>query len=127
MKTSIKIVSVLQMAVASLFLFLSVLSFRPERIWFPVLLALWLVIAIGLWQQRKWAVLLDGILLVPISALLLFQTYRRIAGLFTGLWKDCPPAYFLGFVTEQVILIPALVSLGVLFVCGRRYWNPAPK
>ena len=128
MKKAIKIISVLQILVASLFLlFTYLLSMMENRIWMLLLFGFWLFIAIGVWQQRRGALLADAIFLIAVSGLFLFGTYWTIARLLNETWEDHAWSYFWGFIVQLVILIPALVSLGVLLLCRRAWWNPPTK
>ena len=127
MQSGLKVVSVLQILVASVFLLLTLFSFSPEKIWFVLLFGSWLLVAGALWQQWRFTLLLNVIFLIPVNALFLFQAYRRIAGLLNGMWRECPPAYFYGIIMEQMILIPALASLIVLVIRGRHWYSLTTK
>ncbi len=122
-KIIIKLLSGIQIGTGLLFTFLAIYNFRFEQI--PVLSVtiLFILIGLGIFLFRRLAYVAELLILIPICGFLLFQMGRRITGLYTGIWKECPLAYFLGFITEQIILIPSIIMTIFLSFSYRWYWE----
>ena len=116
--------AVLQMVGACALGLFTLTQFRLEVAWFLIGCIAAFLAALGLTKRSKVAFVAEFLLLTPVCGLLLFQTGRRIWGIFTGIWMDCPPAYMLGFFIEQMMLIPALLTAAVLLLCRSSFWRP---
>ena len=120
----INVVAGVQIAGAALLGMITVIKFEPEASWFLLGCILTGLVAVGLIARSKLAFLTEFVLLFPVCGLLLFQTGRRVWGIFTGVWRDCPPAYIMGFVFEQAVLVPALCMGIVLLLCRSQFQKP---
>ncbi len=119
-KIIIKLLSGIQIGIGLLFTFLALYNFRFEQIAILSVAILFILIGLGIFLFKRIAYMAELIMLIPICCLLFFRAGIRITGLFSGIWKECPPAYFLGFLTEQLFLIPSLII--VVFLLKNRLW-----
>ena len=89
-------------------------------------LALWFVSLVVLFFRRRWAYWGCLAAFVPIAAVLISQSIRRIAFVLEHGGMDCPTcdasplAFFLGWATELVILLPGLAFCWWLWRSMRR-------
>jgi len=89
-------------------------------------LALWVVSLIALFFRRRWAYWGCLAAFVPIAAVLISQSIRRIAFVLEYGGMDCPTcdasplAFLLGWATELVILLPGLAFCWWLWRTVRR-------
>ena len=87
-------------------------------------LALWVVSLIALFFRRRWAYWGCLAAFVPIAAVLISQSIRRIAFVLEYGGMDCPTcdasplAFLLGWATELVILLRSCVLLVVVAHCA---------
>lgn len=123
MKIIIIVICCIQILLCLPPLYLTYIQFKVQYVWYLIFLVLIILVAFGLYQRSKLAYILELLFLFPLCSLLLFQTYRRVMGLFSGIWKDCPPAYFMGFAIEQIIMIPAIFTVVALLLGKHWYWG----
>ena len=89
-------------------------------------LALWFISLVVLFFRRRWAYWGCLAAFVPIAAVLISQSIRRIAFVLEHGGMDCPTcdasplAFFLGWATELVILLPGLAFCWWLWRSMRR-------
>lgn len=119
----IKLLSGIQIGIGLLFTFLALYNFRFEQTPILSLAILFILMGLGIFLFKRTAYMAELIMLIPICCFLFLRTGIRIIGLFSGIWKECPPAYFLGFITEQIILISSLTIAVFLLKNHRWYWE----
>ena len=89
-------------------------------------LALWVVSLIALFFRRRWAYWGCLAAFVPIAAVLISQSIRRISFVLEYGGMDCPTcdasplAFLLGWATELVIFLPGLAFCWRLWRTVRR-------
>jgi len=124
MKKALNTLAGVQILGASLLGLITLLNFEPEVTWFLFGCVLTGVVALGLIIRSKLALVAELLLLIPVCGLLVFQTANRVLAIFTGVWRECPPAFFMGFMFEQIVLIPE-ICMGILLVlCRREFSKP---
>ena len=113
----------MQVGIGLLFTFLNLYNFRLEQIPILSLAILFIFIGLGIFLFKKIAYMAELIMLIPICYLLFLLVGISITGLFSGIWKECPPAHFINFITELIILVPSLIIVVFLLKNCRWYWE----
>ncbi len=73
----------LQMAGSAFLGYLAAVNFKPSSTWFLVLCVISFLAGLGLLFRSRIAYIIEIILLLPICELLLFQTGRRVWGIYS--------------------------------------------